>query len=139
MTSDLGTSSVSELMHELTKLIEIELEHASLKHPQSVGLVERSHSALKSFLKLNINEQCNDWFKYLQLATFIHNTPYHSAIDVSPTVLFHGLEPLNPIDVRFSNTLIERFSANSEYVSAMRKNFSETKLILTVQLVPRLL
>ena len=46
--SYLGTTFVSELMHELTKLLEIKLEHASLKHPQTVGVVERSHSALKS-------------------------------------------------------------------------------------------
>ena len=90
--SDLGTF-VSELLHELTKLLEIQLEHASLKHPQAVGVVERSHSALKRILKLNTNEQWNDWFKYVQLANFIHNTSYHSAIGCSPTVLFHGREP----------------------------------------------
>ena len=84
-------------MHEL---LEIQLEHASLKHPQTVGVVERSHSALKRILKLNTNEQWNDWFKYLQLAAFIRNTCYHSAIGCSPTVLFHGREPIKPLDLR---------------------------------------
>ena len=133
--SDLGTSFVSELLHELTKLLEVQLEHASLKHPQTVGVVERSHSALKRILKLNTIEQWNDWFKYVQLATFIHNTSYHSAIGCSPTVLFHGREPIKPLDLRFNNTLIERFSPNSEYVialqDAMNKKFSETKFKLT--------
>ena len=133
--SDLGTSFVSELLHELTKLLEIQLEHASLKHPQTVGVVERSHSALKRILKLNTNEQWDDWFKYVQLATFIHNTSYHSAIGCSPTVLFHGREPIKPLDLRFNNTLIERFSPYSEYVialqDAMNKKFSETKFKLT--------
>ena len=122
-------------MHELTKLHEIQLEHASLKHPQTVGVVERSHSALKRILKLITNEQWNDWFKYVQLATFIHNTSYHSAIGCSPTVLFHGREPMKPLDLRFNNTLIERFSPNSEYVivlqDAMHKKFSEIKFKLT--------
>ena len=133
--SDLGTSFVSELLHELTKLLEIQLDHASLKHPQTVGVVERSHSALKRFLKLNTNEQWNDWFKYVQLATFIHNTSCHSAIGCSPTVLFHGRDPIKPLDLRFNNTLIERFSANSDYVialqDAMNKKFSEKKFKLT--------
>ena len=31
--SDLSTSFVAELIHELSKLLEIQLEHASLKHP----------------------------------------------------------------------------------------------------------
>ena len=133
--SDLGTSFVSEILHELSKLLEIQLEHASLKHPQTVGVLERSHSALKRILKLNTNEQWNGWFKYVQLATFIHNTTYRSAIGCSPTLLFHGREPIKPLDLRFNNTLTERFSPNSEYViaiqDAMNKKFSETKLKLT--------
>ena len=128
--SDQGTAFVSEILHELPKMLEIQLEHASLKNPQTVGVVERSHSAFKRIFKLNTNEQRNDWFKYVQLATFIHNTSYHSAIGSSPTVLFHEREPIKPLDLRFNNTLIERFSPNSEYVvalqDAMNKKFSET-------------
>ena len=59
----------------------------------------------------------------------------HSAIGFSPTVLFHGREPIKPLDLRFNKTLIERFSPKSEYVialqDAMNKTFSETKLKLT--------
>ena len=135
MLSDLGTSYVPELLHELTKLLEIHLEHASLKHPKTVGVVERPHSALKRILKMNFNEQWNDWLKYVQLATFIHNTSYHSAIGCSPTVHFHGPEPIKQLELRFNNTLIERFSPNSEYVIALQdaknKKLSETKFKLT--------
>ena len=132
--SDLGTSFASDLLHELTKLLEIQLEHASLKHPQLVGIVERFHNALKRILKMNTIEQWNDGFKYVQLATFVHNTSYHSAIGCSPTVLFHGREPIKPLNSRFNNTLIERFSPKSENVfalkDAMNKKISETKLKL---------
>ena len=130
--SDLETSFVSELLLELTKLLEIQLEHDSLKHPQTVGVVERSHSALKRILNLNTNEQWNDWFKYVQLATFIHNTSYHSAIGCSPTVLFHERKQIKPFDLSFNNTLIERFSPISGYIfaleDAMNKKFAKTKL-----------
>ena len=85
---DLGTSFISELVHNLTKLLEIQLEHASLKHPQTVGFVERSHRAVKRILKLTTNEQWNNWCKCVQLATLIHNTSYHSAIGCSPAVSF---------------------------------------------------
>ena len=100
-----------------------------------MGVVERSHSALKRILKLKTNEKWNDWFKYVQLATFIHNTSYHSVIGCSTTVLFHGPEPKTLLNLRFNNTLIERFSPKSEYVfalqDAMNKNFNETKFKLT--------
>ena len=133
--SDMGTTFVSDLMHELTKLLEIKLEHASLKHPQPVGVVERSHSALKRILKLNTTEQWNDWTKYVQLAAFIHNTSYHFAIGTSPTALFHGRKPLKPLDFRFSNSLLERAQPTTDYVlalqDAMLQKFSEAKSKLT--------
>ena len=48
---------------------------------------------------------------------------------------FHGREPIKPVDLRFNNILIARFSPNSEYVialqDAMNKKFSETKFRLT--------
>ena len=62
---DLGTSFVSELMQELTELLEIKMEHARLEHPKMVGVVECSHNALMRFFKWNTIEKCNDWFKYV--------------------------------------------------------------------------
>ena len=127
--SDLAASFVSEPLHELTKVLEIQPKYASLKHPQRVGVVERSHSALKRILKVNSNEQWNDWFKYVQLATFIHRTSYHSAIGCSPTVPFQGHEPKKPLDLQFNNSLTERFSPNSEYVMALEDAMN--KMLLT--------
>ena len=128
--SDLRTALVSELLHELTKLIEFRLESANLKHPQTLGVVERSHSALERILKLITNEKSNDWFFYVQLAT-----SYHSVIGCSPAAPFHGREPIKPLDLRFNNTLIERISTVKVYVialqDAMNKKFSETKFKLT--------
>ena len=61
--SDLGTTFVSEILHELAKLLEVELKHAGLKHPKAVGVDERSHDTLKRILKFNTNDQWNDWYK----------------------------------------------------------------------------
>ena len=49
------TFFVSELFHDLTKLLllEIQLEHASLNQPQTVEVVELSHSAFKRIFKLD--------------------------------------------------------------------------------------
>ena len=41
----------------------------------------------------------------VSLATFIHNTSYHSAIGCSPTILFGGREPIKPLDLRFNYTI----------------------------------
>ena len=45
----MGTSFVSELFYEKSTLLKIHVEHASLKHPLTAGVVERSPSALQPF------------------------------------------------------------------------------------------
>ena len=131
LLSDLGTNFTSKLMAELTKLLEVRLKLATPKHPQTVGEVERSHAALKRILKLNSNEQCNDWHKYVPLATFIHNTSYHSSIICCPTTLFHGREPVKPLDLRFSTRAMQAVEFSSDYVSqlqdALLQKFGENK------------
>ena len=45
--TDLGSTFTSKLRQELISLLKIKLNHASFKHPQTIGTVERSHAALK--------------------------------------------------------------------------------------------
>ena len=87
LLSDLGTTFTSSLMAELAGLLEVKLKHATLKQSETIGVVERSHDPLKRILKLNTSEQWNDWHKYVPLATFIHNTSYHSSINCCPTTV----------------------------------------------------
>ena len=133
--SDLGTNFTSELMSELAILLEVKLKHASLKHPQTIGAVERSHGPLKRILKLNTEEQWKDWHKYVPLATFIHNTSYHSATNCCPSTLFHGRESIKPLDIRFSRKVLDAVAVNSDFVNelqdAMVHKFGENKEKLT--------
>ena len=118
-------------MTELTKLLEVKLKHATLKHPQTMGVVERSHAALKRILKLNTNEQWNDWHEYVPLATFILNTSQHFSINFFPITFFHGREPVKPLDLRFSTRAMQAVEADSDYVSqlqdALLQNFGKNK------------
>ena len=96
-----------------------------------------SESAMFLFYKFSwqrpsvTNEQGNDWFKYVELDTFCHNTFYHSAFVCSPA----GVDQKKTINLRFNNTFIEWFSPNSEYVialqDAMSEKVAETQLKLT--------
>ena len=44
--TDQGSQFTSQMLHELADLLEIKLEHATLKHAQTIGVVERSHGPL---------------------------------------------------------------------------------------------
>ena len=122
-------------MSELASSLEVKLKHASLKHPQTIEAVEKSHGLLKQILKINTDEQSKDWHKFVPLATFIHNTSYHSPINCCPSTLFHGREPIKPLDIRFSRKVITAIAVNSsfenELQNAVMQKFGETNEKLT--------
>ena len=117
--SDLGSVFRSKLIHELTNLLDIKIGHATLKHPQIIGLVERSHGVFKRILKLNTDGQWANWHKYVPLATFIHNTSYYSSIGCCPSTIFHGREPIKQLDLRFSTKVLEIATAEADFVTTL--------------------
>ena len=129
--ADLGSVFTSDLMHELASLLEIKLRLATLKHAQSVGVVEQSHLSMKRILRLYSNQTGSDWHKWLDIAVFIHNTSYSSAIGCSPTLVFHGREPHKPLDVRFNIKTIQAAMPSSDFLvslqDAMTQHFSRVK------------
>ena len=52
LLSDLRTIFVARLQHELIDLLEIQLQHASLKHSQTIRVFGRSYLGLQLFLNL---------------------------------------------------------------------------------------
>ena len=117
---DLGTAFTSTLMTALTAQLEVQLKYCTLKHAQSIGLVERSHGPLKHILKLNSNESFTNWHKYLDFAVFIHNTTYNPSIGCTPSDLFHGRPPITPLDLRFQNAKMRTAPANFEVLRELQ-------------------
>ena len=126
---------MSEHFHELTQILEIKISHASLKHPQTIGVVERDHTAPTRILKLTINQTFTNWHKYLNLATFIHPTSYHTSIVCAPTVTFRGRDPVEPLDIRFYSNCIQKSAFNYDFVESLRDEM--LKEILEYKREPR--
>ena len=135
LVCDLGSVFTSKLFEQLTQLLEIRLRHATLKHPQTIGTLERAHGALKRILKLNTDLQWNNWYKYVDLAAFVHNTSYHSSIGTTPSSLFHGRHPNKPLDLRFTNKKLNNMPTEIDYVNelqnALLESYAVTKERLT--------
>ena len=47
LLSDNGPQFVSNIMHEVTRLLSIKLVHSTIYHPMSNGLVERCNGSIK--------------------------------------------------------------------------------------------
>ena len=47
-----GCAFTSSLIRELAEMLQIQLNHATVKHAQTIGLLERSHGPLKRYPKI---------------------------------------------------------------------------------------
>ena len=66
--SDKGSQFRSEAVADRTPILEIQNSHASTKHAQTVEILERTHSSIKTALKLSTGERRSMWHKYVQIA-----------------------------------------------------------------------
>ena len=67
----------------------------------------------------------------MPLACYIHFTSFYSSIGCTPSSIFHGREPIKPLDVRLSNKFIQKMDPKSDFVidlqDAMQEKFAENK------------
>ena len=98
--SDKGTAFTSHVIKEVADVPGITLKHATTKHAQTIGLLERSHASIKQALKIETGERRSLWHKYDSIAVLIYNTPYHASIGCEPSRVFHGRIPYNVLDLK---------------------------------------
>jgi hypothetical protein len=130
--TDLGSVFVGKMMAELCKLLEIQIDHATLKHAQTIGALERSHASIKHFLKIhNDNKEPRGSHSLVEMAAFVHNTTFQTSIGCTPTLLFHGREPVKPLDMRFANPTMKngtmKLPVPAEKQDALNELYAQTK------------
>ena len=57
LISDKGTAFMSHVIKEVAGVLSITLKHATTKHAQTIGLLERSHASIKQALKIETGER----------------------------------------------------------------------------------
>ena len=96
--TDKGSVFVSQVIHEVAEILGIDLKHATTKHAQTIGVLERAHATIKTSFKMASGEYRKQWHKFLPIAILNSNTTYHSSIDCEPSRVFHGRMLHNIID-----------------------------------------
>ena len=100
LISDKGTAFTSHVIKEVAGVLGITLKHATTKHAQTFGLLERSYESIKQSLKIEKVERRSLWHKYISIAVLNYNTSYHSSIGCKPSRVFHGRIPYNILDLK---------------------------------------
>ena len=100
LISNKGTAFTSHVIKEVAGVLGITLKHATTKHAQTIGLLERSHASIKKALKIETGERRSLWHKYIDSAILNYNTSYHTSIGCEPSRVFHGRIPYSILDLK---------------------------------------
>ena len=100
LISDKATAFTSTVIKEVAGILGITLKHATTKHAQTIGLLERFHASIKEALKIETGERRSLWHKYVSIAVLNYNTSYHASIGCEPSRVFHGRIPYNILDLK---------------------------------------
>ena len=100
LISDKGTALMSYVIKEVAGVLGITLKHATTKHAQTIGLLERSHASIKQTLKIETGGRRSLWHKYVNIAVLNYNTSHHTSIGCEPSRVSQGLIPYNVLDLK---------------------------------------
>ena len=119
--TDLGTQFNAQVTHEIAAVLGIEMKHATMKHAQTIGLLERTHASVKTHLKAATGEFRNNWHKNLPLAVLNHNTTYHASLGCEPSRVFHGRIPHNILDYKLGYNPNPRYQPQTDIAEEIQK------------------
>ena len=111
--TDKGSVFVSQVLYEVDEILGISLKHATTKHAQTVGVLERAHATIRTSLKMASGEYRKQWHKYISIAILNYKTTYHYSIDCEPSRVFHGRVPVSILDHNILDHKLDlRFNPN---------------------------
>ena len=116
LISDKGSAFMSHVNKKLAGIIGITPKHATTKHAQTIGMLERSQASIKQGLKIETGERRSLWHKYVSIAVLSDNLSYHASIGCELSGVFHGRIPYNVFDLKMSISLQKVLAPKSEIV-----------------------
>ena len=123
--TDKGSQFRSDVVNQIAQTLDIRISHASTKHAQTIGKLERTHASLKTSLKISTGERRSMWHKYVQIAVMNYNTSYHESLGCEPTTVFHGRIPYNILDIKLGLKPEWKKDTNEDLTDELQKQIAE--------------
>ena len=125
LITDQGTNFMSRVMKETCKYLGIEKIHTTPYHPQSNGMIERSHRVFKDILSHYVSKSQQDWDEFIPYVLMAYRMNIHNSTGYSPFFLLHGRDPILPID-EISKPKTIKYDCDQNYVSEMMLRLQDT-------------
>ena len=99
---------ISSFWKELFRIQGTSLRFSTANHPQTDCQTEVVSRKLETYMRCFTSDHPKQWFKYVRLVEFCHNSTFHSAICMTPFEALYGRPPPRMTDyvTRRSNLLI---------------------------------
>ena len=127
---------MSELIHELCELLEIQQTRTCPYRPQSDVLVERFSRTLIDMLSKFCNERYDDWDRHLPCLLCAYRATVNESTGCSPNLLMLGRKTTLPVDIMHPPQQYQEFRCHNEYVEWIRRvlqdSYESTKHQLVV-------
>ena len=117
--TDTGSVFVSQNIHEVAEILGKNLKHATTKHAQTIGVLERAHATIRTSLKMASGEYRKQWHNNLPIAIPNYNTTYHSSIDCEPSRAFLGRVPHNILDHKLGPRFNPNITATTDFAEKL--------------------
>ena len=101
LLSDRGTSFTSSIIEELCKILGIQWLQTMPYHPQTNGLVERSHQTIMHMIGKLGEDKKADWPSHLAEIVHAYNATWSAVTRYSPHYLMFGQCPRLPVNFVF--------------------------------------
>ena len=90
ISSNRGSTFISQVIKEAAYVPRSTLEPATTKHAHTIGMFGRKNASLKEALKIETCERRSIWHKYVNITVLCHKTSYHTSLACEPSPMLHG-------------------------------------------------
>lgn len=118
LLTDQGSNFLSNLFKNICKLLHIEKLQTTPYHPQSNGLIERSHRVFKDIISHYVAKSQQDWDIWIPYVVMAYRFNIHSSTGFSPYFLLHGRDPVLPFDDILKPQVV-KYDYDQNYVSEL--------------------
>ena len=101
LLSDWGANFMSSIIDELCKILSMKKVHTMPCHPQTNGLVERSHQTIMRMMRKLGEDKKANWPGHLAEIMHTYNATRSIVMGYSPHYLMFGWRPRLPVDFYF--------------------------------------
>ena len=103
--TDKGPTFTAEVVKRTMEQVGISIEHATIKHAQTISMIEQTHQKLRSTLRTIISADQPQWDQYVNNAVIAHNITYHVSLKCAATELLHGRTPHSSLDLKYASPI----------------------------------